>query len=198
MSEVLALKNTLEYTRASRWVPLPFEGEADAGVQAGRGDGVVDLATANTTESAIGINLGYDKGTIGVFGGHGAVMDFGAEMRPTHFAAADFDGDGRWDLAVAAESTASTGGGIFVLLNRPKPGLRLVFFAPPVFCALDTVPAGIVAAKFRGPAGAAGIAVCDREGRVRLFSGNGNGGFTDCAAPRPTSAGAAQAAIGAR
>jgi len=150
-------------------------------------DGVVDLAMANADANAVGVNLGIGKGKLGSFEGAtiAATADFGSGMRPVGLAAADFDGDGKPDLAVAVEAAMPNRSGVFLLLNRLKPRLRYVIFDPPVLCAPGSVPLALTAADFSGTGVANDLAIFTKEPeRVELLFADGKGGLTNCASPQ--------------
>jgi hypothetical protein len=156
------------------------------------GDGVVDLATANADAHAVGVNLGIGKGKLGSFEGAtiAATADFGSGIRPVGLAAADFDGDGKPDLAVAVEGAMPERSGVFLLLNRLKPRLRYVIFDPPVFCATGSMPVALTAADFRRAGAANDLAIFGKDPeRVALLFADGKGGLTNCASPQQLSAG---------
>ena len=76
------------------------------------GDGVPDLAVANSSSNNVSVLLGNGDGTFQ------AAVDFGAAGGPLLFSVAvgDFNGDGMPDLAVAS------GGGVSVLINNTPSG----------------------------------------------------------------------------
>jgi hypothetical protein len=117
------------------------------------GDGHLDLAGTNTDFSNFGIYLGDGTGGFGAVGGFG----YGTGGVPSSILAADFDEDGRPDIAI----TAFSAGGVTVLLNRsftvlppalPQPQLQIPYSATvsalggtaPVTLALSgALPAGL-------------------------------------------------------
>ena len=151
------------------------------------GDGVADLAVLNPREGTVGVNLGLDRGSMGSFGGQTVVAELDPAMQLRGLAVADFDGDGKLDVAVAAEAAPPQSSGVFVLLNRPQPRLRLVFFAPPVFCLTPGVPTAVLAGNFRDGGAAVDLAVANKESsRVSVLFGDGKGAFNNCAASQPS------------
>ena len=88
----------------------PTVGTAPEAITAGdfNGDGIPDLAVANTTSSTVTILLGNGDGTFTSF----ATLETGAG--PDSIAVGDFNRDGRLDVVVAS----STSGGVNVLLGN--------------------------------------------------------------------------------
>ena len=167
--------------------PVKFEGVGATAITAAdfNGDGVLDLATANTTANFVGITLGFGKGTLGCFGGQNVEAEFAPSVRPTGLAAVDLNHDGNPDLAVAVESPDPGGSGVVILLNHPRPRMRVVYFDPPVFCLTGGIPAATVAGEFSGATDALDVAVVDRNvDHVSLLFGDGKGGFANCQAPQ--------------
>jgi hypothetical protein len=96
-------------------------------------------------------------------------------LNPVAFAVADFNGDGRADLAVAG--TGGDGKGVIDILFGDGDG-RL--HAGPSFALGDLNPAALAAGDFAGN-GHAGLAVAGTgpnvQGQVEVFPGNGDGTF---------------------
>ena len=78
-------------------------------------------------------------------------------------AAADFNGDGKIDLAVS-----SSNGGVSILLNTTAPGATTVSFAPAKSFATAPGPDGIVAADLNGD-GEPDLAIADYTGSVSVL-----------------------------
>ncbi len=149
------------------------------------GDGVIDLATANPSEGFLGVSIGVDRGTHGSFGGQNKAMKFGSGSRPVGLIAADFDADGRLDVAVAVESTITKESGVYLLLNRPRPRMHMVFFDTPRFCTTGGLPVAVATGEFKGAGSAVDIAVGDKSShRISLLFGDGAGGVANCDAPQ--------------
>jgi hypothetical protein len=167
--------------------PVPLDAPGATAIMAGdlNRDGVVDLATCNTANNFIGINLGYDQPGVGSFGGENQEADFGPGMQPTGLAAIDLNGDGNLDFAVAAQSVDGKTGGIFLLLSHPRPRMRLVYLDPPTFCATGGNPGALVAAALGPLDGRLALAVGDsRVNHISVLWSDGKGGLTNCAAPQ--------------
>ncbi|HTX36596.1 MAG TPA: FG-GAP-like repeat-containing protein, partial [Bryobacteraceae bacterium] len=93
------------------------------------GDGIPDI-----TESENGGDVGYLQGN-----GDGTFQSeipFPAGSNPLQLLTADFNGDGRLDLAVADDNSGAGGGGFVVLLNQPQ-----TTSATPI--TIQTSPAGL-------------------------------------------------------
>lgn len=98
----------------------------------------------------------------------GPVTNLNAGTLPVSVAAADFNGDGRIDLAVANFGSNS----VSIFLNNGSGG-----FGAPTDYAAGTNPSSIVAADFNGD-GKIDLAVTDSASdTVSILLGNGNGGF---------------------
>lgn len=149
------------------------------------GDGALDLATCNTAPHFIGLTIGFDQGNFGCFSNLNEEARLGDDIWSTGLVPADFDGDGNLDLAVAVRSARAEANGVLLFLSRPQPGMRLVYLDPPVFCpTAGGAPGAIVTAATSGKGGVVEVAVADeRSDRVWVLSGDGKGGFANCAAP---------------
>lgn len=148
------------------------------------GDGRIDIAAANaSSELEGGIQLWWGDGAGGFHPGGGPTVT-GLFM---DVLAADFDGDGRLDLAGSGWGPQ---GGLRVWLGRAGEGWR----------ALATVAAGqfyaLSAADLDGDGNLDLLAGTYRRG-VRLFYGDGQGGFLEGPPPPPGGAGGAAAPEGA-
>jgi VCBS repeat protein/FG-GAP repeat protein len=142
-------------------------------------DGLLDVATAKPAEGSIGILLGRKKGPDGSFTAEMLPVKLGASVRPSGLAVADFDGDGHLDLAVAAAGVGPNG--VFVLLNRPRPNMGIVFFDPPTLCGLPGAAVAVAAGDFAATGRGMDVAVAHRgSNTVSLLLGNGTGGFSNC------------------
>lgn len=99
---------------------------------------------------------------------------------PGDVVAGDFDSDGRLDLA-AATPGSSLAGDVNVLLNRSTPGNPS--FTAPTRLGVSMWSSGVAVADWNGDnrldlAAMYGSSTVGRAG-VKLFWGNGSGGFTD-------------------
>ena len=95
------------------------------------------------------------------------VYAMGASTNPQAVTSADFNGDGRLDLAVVNNSTDS----VAVFLNTGSG------FAAPVFYQVGFTPTSIVSADFDG-AGGPDLAVANEySSNVSILLNNGHGGF---------------------
>lgn len=136
------------------------------------GDGIADLAVSNLgdqgTNSGAGVMIFLGKGD-GTFT-EGATVNAGAS--PGALYAADFNGDGKADLAVVNAATNS----IAVLL-----GIGDGTFQAPASFPVAEVPQSVVAADFNGD-GRLDLAVASQgaagqSGSVFILPGNGDGTF---------------------
>jgi M6 family metalloprotease-like protein len=141
------------------------------------GDGIPDLATANSGSSSVSVLLGDGSG------GFIPALNspFATGVDPTSVAVGDFNGDGKQDLAVA-----NGAGGVTVLLGDGTGDFTAASGSP---FAAGSGPYFIAVADFNGD-GKPDLVVPDYGGNtVAVLLGVGSGGFT--AAPgSPFSAGA--------
>ncbi|HUO25660.1 MAG TPA: FG-GAP-like repeat-containing protein [Candidatus Aquilonibacter sp.] len=137
-------------------------------------DGNPDVAVAcdvNTTSPQ-----GVSSGVISVLRGNGdgtfqTQLQFFPEPNPVSIVAADFNGDGSPDLAVA-----ETGGVVSVLLSNGKSGISWNFLAPVAYGA-GAFPTGIAAGDFNND-GKMDLAVSNGNGNsISVLLGNGDGTF---------------------
>lgn len=167
--------------------PVKFEGVGATAITAAdfNGDGLLDLATANTAANFVGMTLGLNKGGLGCFGGATVQAEFGPNVRPTGLTPIDLNHDGSIDLAVSVESADPAASGVILLLNHPRPRMRIVYFDPPVFCPTGGTPATPVAGEFNGRPDGLDVAVADRSvSHVSLLFGDGKGSFANCRTPQ--------------
>jgi hypothetical protein len=135
------------------------------------GDGILDIATANTAPdetqtmyaNTVSISLGNGDGTF-TSQGLGPATGVG----PESIVSADFNGDGKLDLATA-NTTDST---VTVLLGNGNGTFAAASQTP----AVGASPNGIVTGDFNGD-GKADLAVAVGNG-VTVLLGNGDGTFT--------------------
>ncbi len=142
------------------------------------GDGIADLASANSANSTstppgnnVSILLGNSNGTFQ------PAMNFPAGANPTWLAVGDFNGDGKLDLAIsAAGSSATPTVGVLLGNGDGTFGSYQVAFS----FTFPTEPAGILVGDFNGD-GKADIAVvssaASATGNISILLGNGSGGF---------------------
>jgi hypothetical protein len=135
------------------------------------GDGITDLAVANlgdgtTTAGSVGILLGNGDGTFQ------PQVTYAAGSNPGYVVVADFNGDGKADLAVASDVSA----GSFCVLLGNGDG---TFQAPLTYSGF--FPSSIAVGDFNGD-GKADLAMSNTpslgaSGVVAVLLGNGNGTF---------------------
>jgi len=129
------------------------------------GDGKLDLAITNFGNGSAGsvsILLGNGDGTFQT------ARDFAVSGSPAALAAADFNGDGKLDVAVTDESS----GLVWVLLGNGDGTLRT-----PVSYPVGNTPGSMVAADFNGD-GTPDLAVLNFGDRnISVLLNNGNGTF---------------------
>jgi uncharacterized protein (TIGR03437 family) len=154
-------------------------GQASGQILAGdfNGDGKMDLAVIVTSSASaqgnVAILLGKGDGTFG------APASFPAGPYPSPFVIADFNKDGKLDLAVGGEtgnSAASIVGSVSILLGKGDGT-----FAAPASIKLGTGPSSIVATDFTGD-GNVDLAVLDpgvsqTGASLWMLLGNGDGTF---------------------
>ena len=137
------------------------------------GDGILDIAVANFG--------GFTGNTVSVFLGNGngtfqAKVDYDVSLAPLSIVAADFNGDGKLDLAVADSCGTSTPCG--------RPGLVSILlgngdgtFQTHVDYPAGSFPYTIVAGDFNGD-GKLDVAVSDLDSfQVTILAGVGDGTF---------------------
>jgi hypothetical protein len=130
------------------------------------GDGSIDLAVVNEVNNTVTIllNNGSDMFT------PGPGSPFPAGTVPLSIVAADFNGDGFVDLAIA-----DVGGTVSVLLNN---GSAMFSFAPGSPFPAGSAPFDLIAADFNGD-GAIDIAVANLPtNQVSVFFNNGTAVFS--------------------
>ncbi len=129
-------------------------------------DGVPDLAvvlSAGTTlPNSVAIYLGHGDGTFG------APQAFAVGNDPVGLCAADFNGDGKIDLAVVNDQDAT----VSILLGNGDGTFQAQTTAP-----TGPNPGSIVAADFNSD-GFIDLAIANTSGSVSVLLGNGDGTFT--------------------
>lgn len=142
------------------------------------GDGKPDVATADNRRATVSVLPGNGDGTLQ---GHVQVpLPVGPKrVRPSAVAAADFDGDGRDDLAVADATPDEEGplGRLYVLLARPDGSFGTPI--PPEGLATGEARADTTLVAVRideNPTVDLAVAVNSTRA-VRLFYGQGDGTF---------------------
>jgi hypothetical protein len=133
------------------------------------GDGKLDLATSNFSDSSVTILLGNGDGTfqtqatysfnVGPLSGHG--------LEPWALVAGDFNGDGKLDLAV----TLQYANGVAILLGNGDGS-----FQNPVEYATVPGPVGIVVGDFNRD-GKLDLIIPSLQNGATLLLGNGDGTF---------------------
>ncbi len=157
---------------------LPDSQGFSVGAVAGdfNGDGKLDVIVANSGDSASGggqgsgvtVWLGTGDGTFTL--ASGSPISVGSNLSAV--VAADFNGDGKLDLAV----TDSAGNAVIILLGNGDGTFR-----PPTTIPVGNAPDAIVAGDFNND-GKLDLAVANSgDATVTLILGNGDGTFTQAA-----------------
>jgi hypothetical protein len=131
------------------------------------GDGILDLAAtnpgpANALGTTVSVLLGNGDGTFG------SPTDFTVETDPFPVVAADFNGDGKLDLAVANNQSASV---VSVLLGQGDGT-----FLPKMDFPVGPFPVALASADFNGD-GRLDLAVGGAPTALSILSGNGDDTF---------------------
>ncbi len=130
------------------------------------GDGVADLAVANSGDNTVSVLLGNGSGGFTT----ASSSPFAVGLGPTSVAVADFNGDGVADLAVANQNSNN----VTVLLGNGSGGSTAASGSP---FAVGTQPVSVAVADFNGD-GIADLAVANwGSNNVTVLLGNGSGGF---------------------
>ena len=117
----------------------------DAAVGDFNADGKVDLAVTNTSDDTVSVLLNATA-TNASTPAFAAQQTFATGDYPAFVAVADFDADGKLDLAVTNEGSNS----VSVLLNTTPPGALIPSFAPQVTFTTGTRPEGVAVGDFNG------------------------------------------------
>ena len=126
------------------------------------GDGILDLAVANSGSNTISVLLGNGDGTFQT------AMNFGVGMNPFSVAVGDFNGDGILDVAVANNSSST----VSVLLGNGDGT-----FQTAMNFGVGLNPQSVAVGDFNGD-GILDLAVANRgNDTVSVLLGNGDGTF---------------------
>jgi hypothetical protein len=144
-------------------------------------DGIQDLAVANGNDNTVSILLGNGNGTFTE--ASGSPMGGGIGSFPFFLSVADFNNDGKADLAVVNGRDDSV-----ALLEGNGDGTFSPFAGSPILLPAGAGVSPIVAADFNGD-GFVDLAVANfNDNNVNVFLGNGTGTFT-ASAQSPLGAG---------
>jgi uncharacterized protein (TIGR03437 family) len=146
------------------------DGAASVATADFNGDGKTDLAVVYTgafsgtsqVPGGVAILLGNGDGTFK------SAVTYPAGINALHEAVADFNGDGKLDIAVAADS-----GSVTVLLGN---GDGTFSAGSTITAPLGQNPAAVIAADFNGD-GKLDLATANENGTVSVLLGNGDGTF---------------------
>jgi len=135
------------------------------------GDGILDLAMVSvaypSTPGSVAIVLGHGDGSFG------PPAYFQAGPSPISIAVADFNGDGKLDLAIGNQSGASTPGSVSILTGKGDGT-----FSSTVSYNVGLTPLSMVSTDFNGD-GKADLAVLDTYTQTSdmlwIFLGKGDG-----------------------
>ena len=157
------------------------------------GDGKVDLATPNTGNvSDVSVLIGTGSGSFApaVSFSCGPNIDPINRPAPVYVAVADFNGDGKSDLAVANSGNTFNGvrlqQNVAILLGNGAGS-----FGPPTFFLADLNPRSLAVSDFNGD-GKLDLAVANASNNVSILLGDGAGSFS---APTHFAAGAGPYAL---
>jgi hypothetical protein len=126
------------------------------------GDGIPDLAVANTADNTVTILLGNGDGTFV------NVATLSTDMAPVSIAVADFNGDGILDLVVA-----NRGSNTLTIFLGNGDGT----FAPAQAIALGFSPAAVTVADVDGDGNVDLVVADPGDSAVAVLLGNGDGTF---------------------
>jgi hypothetical protein len=126
------------------------------------GDGITDIAVANSGDNTVSILLGNGDGTFQTS------VPYPTGAYPSFVAVGDFNGDGKSDLVVAN----NTGNSVSVLLGNGDGS-----FQPPWNFAVGSGPVSIAVGDFNSD-GIADLAVLNQlSSTLSVLQGNGDGSF---------------------